>query len=406
VPDDILALLRSAFPEALGALIAASVLALIGWSWRRIRRQRQESSKAHPPVELVKITRGKLNTLHEMSRDCPVCLVGGVYWDITVGPIGTTKLEENEWSNADAVEYDIGGSALWVGRFLWKKQQKSYLFSAIGNGDDPHTVRFLELFENERWPLNRLAFGRPGDKTAITVHLLIQSRRRFRTMITYSGALSGFGWNSIAQQLNEKLTYGGVLYISGYFKTCLWQSLVGSLAALPRNTLVCIDHGRLVRKLEQGAAVRAIRDAFKARLVDLYFCTHNEIFDLFEVSRIRRLWLSWGRVQRILQELASRGELPLITLVRGGDISGKTKAYAIVGKSVYTLEGSIGPIYNHKTVSPTNEFNASMMYHLIHDPRFQELEEQVIEAGNKALEEMGLSTQSKDELEEKNSGNH
>jgi hypothetical protein len=336
-------------------------------------------------TDAIKRLTSKVDTLHDV-QDCRFCLVGAVYLDITLYPITTTELREAEWSNVDPLEYDVGGSALWAGRFLWEKGQKSYLFSALGGDNDPHTVHFNNLFKNECWLLNSLPMGKPGDRTAVTVHLN-QSHGRFGTMFTHRGVLRGFGWDGIISQLQEMLTDGGVLYISGYLKTKLDVGLIRNLAKLARNTLVCIDHGRLVRRQAHSDAVQALHIAFDRGLVDLYFCTYNEIFDLFDVNRRQDFPSDWGQVEQLLQKVVKEKRLPLITMVRGGSIQRKTRAFAIVGKSICPLKGSLGPTFIRKTVGPTNAFNASMMYHLVHGRKLPELKDRVIYAGNRAFKE-------------------
>lgn len=369
--------------EIIATLVVSVILAAIK-AWRDWITGR----KPLTPDPRLKHLESKLTELHKLAEsDCPFTLVGSSYLDIILRPIHTTKLERDEWSNIDPIRFDLGGSSVWVGRYLWKFHKKrSHLFSIRGESDDALAHEFQRLIkcEQDSWLQDDIIPGPPKSRTAVTVHL-VQHNEEFTTMFTHRGAVAWFGWDDIQEQLHKTLSQGGILYISGYLKTKLCTDLQMNLERLRKRVLICIDHGRLRPELVDGQAVQALCDAFEQGLTDIYFCTYKELLD-FCHSRYSDRYPSRPRnARRVLRKLATRTKLPFITIVRSADLRGKTKAYAIIGKSVYPLEGEAGPTLIKQSVGPKNAFNAAFLYHLIHDRRYDELEDQVKQAGYQAL---------------------
>jgi len=329
-----------------------------------------------------------LRNLHQ-SSDCPFVLLGAVYLDIILYPVTTTILRPEEWINLDSIGCTLGGSALWVGKYLGHLGQRSYLFSAKGTGSDPFTKEFERLIDCERGTELQdelVPCSLQDSCIGITVHL-IQPDFEFTTMFTCRGVLAKLGWRDVAGKLHERLEQGGVLYIGGYPKTNLDTDLREKLEALHRNTLICIDHGRLTPEQARSDAMKALRRVIRHGLVDVYFCTYPELLNFYEYEHQGSL--DEKGVMRTLEELASHRTLPTITALRDDLLPGDTKAYIIVGRSVRPLRGEAGEHLADSAagpaVGPVNAFNATMMYQLIHGSEYDKLEDFAIEAGNKAL---------------------
>jgi len=337
--------------------------------------------------------RAKLDYLCNLyqSSDCPFVLLGAVYLDIILYPIETTTLKPYEWSNLDSLRCKLGGSALLVGRYLGDLcRQRSYLFGAKGKEGDPFTSEFERLIagERSRWMQDELVpCSSEGSCTGVTVHL-IQQDRKFTTMFTDRGAVRNLDWALIAEKLRSRLTRGGVLYIGGYAKTALSTNLHDNLQALHENTLICIDHGRLTPAQARGSTMQSLRTVIELGLVDLYFCTYKELLTFYR--RRGKDPSNSQEVKHTLEDLASRKALPPITAVRDDLLPGKTKAYVIVGRSVWPLGDGGGDYLGNSAagpvVGPINAFNATMMYELVHTPRFGSLKDCATEAGEKAQE--------------------
>jgi len=386
--SDLLRLLSQSLPEIIGGLVVIAIVALLGWFGKLLSRRKKDRNSTvtggrAPSVSPQQRLKDKLDILHGLSN-CPFALVGSVYLDVILRPINTTKLGKDEWSSVGPIECALGGSSLWVSRYLWRLyKKKSYLFSIKGKGNDPFTKEFAKLIAHERhsWLRNRLISGPRNSRTAVTAHL-VQPNDEFTTMFTHRGVLVGFGWSDIQKQLDKTLAPGGVLYLSGYMKTFLYNGLQANLEMLLHNTLICVDHGRLVPGRFTDAG-QALRSAFRQGLVDVYFCTYKELLDLCRPSDERLPYPDDAKAA--LEELVGYGMLPIITVVRDNDFPGETKAYAIIEESVHPLKGKGGQSLLRDSVGPKNAFNAAMMYHLIRGAREDSLEELVIKAGKEAL---------------------
>jgi hypothetical protein len=244
-----------------------------------------------------------------------------------------------------------------------------------GRGNNVCTEEFESLLAEEGdWLRNEIVLGAENTCTAVTVHL-VQHDNSFTSMFTHRGVLAGFHCNQIPR-VHEILRDGGVMYVSGIFKTYLWNDLalnLRRLKRLPGKTLVCVDHGRLIVKEEaseskepevDSAAVKAVCNVFKQDLVDVYFCTYGELLDFY---RIAEDFYPENRqnVEQTLAELASRHKLPFITIVRYRDDQGEARAYAIVGGQTNSQEGEPVQYVLQDCIGPINAFNAVFMHRLI-----------------------------------------
>ena len=243
------------------------------------------------------------------NTDRPYTLLGSVYLDqIIISPISILELEKQEDQEITIYpfKYDLGGSTLWVGRILYLlSQRSSFLFSVQGRDEGDTFTREFKIrlsketllegrteqakVENEpkshRWLFDYVReIGRNDSRTAATLHLLT-ANHRFTTMLTHTGVLNDFDWGVVKDQLYRILKEGGTLYLAGYFKTNLSKELFEHLNQLAQlNTLVCLDHGRLVYGFINQGAVKDLLNAFASNAVDIYFCTLNELWRLYHFN--------------------------------------------------------------------------------------------------------------------------
>lgn len=377
--------------------LLASLITIIGFfyskPWKSIEERDFIKNPPPPLPQRESALKEKLDTIHKQfpKKDCPFALVGSVYLDIYLRPIETTELSKDEWSNIDTPELKVGGSSIWVGKFLWEiYKQKSHVYSIRGEGGNIFTDALIGLVEKENWLINGIRMGSSSSNAAITVHL-VQKSDTFTTMFTHTGELDIFGWNHIKEEIKDTLFSGGVLYISGYLKTKLCDGLNAHLQYFSQNVLICVDHGRLVHERNK---VKALYRAYKAGFVDVYFCTYRELFGFYAFAtsdnfppKKRIKWPSSSRrVIQNLKKLASSENLPLITLVRDENLPGNFKTFVIINKEVFPIKGNPGKKITKSGVGEINAFNAAFMYSLIHDQRYQMLEEQVTHAARAALE--------------------
>jgi hypothetical protein len=357
---------------------------------------RPESTDPRRPVS-VSTPRVPLDTLLERLQDKlgrlhagpgrPFALVGSVYLDVLIRPIVTTVLGKDEWINIDPIGFALGGSGLWVGKYLHQFYgQQSHLFSLVGKSSDLFTQEFTGLMGLETgWLAGNHVKRSSRGRTPVTVHL-IQSNNEFTTMFTHTGALSDFGWDDIQQELERTLEQGGVLYISGYLKTSLHVALSANLARFADNTLICIDHGRLRPEHVNGVAMDNLVEAFRQGRIDVYFCTYRELLSFYRARHSEEL-VDTGDIKDTLRHIQGSGILPALTIVRDKYQVRNSIAYAIVGESVYSLRGEGGPTVAGACVGPKNAFSAGMVHQLIHglDPHSHSLGTVVRDAGKEAL---------------------
>jgi hypothetical protein len=214
----------------------------------------------------------RLSDLQAQNHRAAV-IVGSVYLDITVGPIHSDALSKSEYGNLDRVKTDCGGAAVWVGRRLFDYQEKSFLFSRVGKGD-PFSQDLTRRLNGERWIKGGALARAEGIQSGISVHL-VQPGKMYTTF-THRGALNSLGWEGIMSGVLRAAKHGGILFISGYFRTNLCDDLRRSLESLPPRLVVCLDHGRFMPR-DNERALFALRDAFQQKAIDIYLCTYSDL---------------------------------------------------------------------------------------------------------------------------------
>jgi len=326
----------------------------------------------------------KINTLYH-SEECPFVLVGSVYLDIILRPIITTLLEKKEWDNLDHIRFDLGGSIMCVGRFLFlDHKQRSHLFSIKGGRGEPLSEVFDALITKEKWPINDLISSEPKSRPAVTVHL-IQHDKRFSTMFTQKGVLIELDWHNVNDELSIILQNGGVLFIGGYFKTNLCIGFKDNLEKYSDRTLICIDHGSLAPELITTQSIQALCEAFRTDTIDVYICTFSEITEFFKKSNQHTTYYLTGDIEKDLKIIAEKGVLPKITYVRGSDIPGNIDAFTIINKSIIPIQKKDCQIFKDSPVAPKNAFNAAVLYSLVKGERITDISQLAVNSGLEGL---------------------
>jgi hypothetical protein len=288
------------------AVVAAAIVWLAAWSFRRTREPSMVTlrrfalrlpKRFHPMLRVAAsyVQPGRHRKTGNRTRDGAVnrvahlralakpkiFLVGSAYLDLTLSPVTVNSLEEQEYSDLDGVKPDCGGSAVWVGRHLWDNfQQRSYLFTQIGNGDglSKELQRRLkwETWIRGNWIRGRTIHTAPGQQQSGLSVILMQEDSSFYTTFTQKGALASFSWERILVRIQRETGNGGLLYISGYFRTNLCEDLESNIRSLSPLVVTCVDHGRF-QPNDNIKAARALLEAFHQGLIDIYICTLSEL---------------------------------------------------------------------------------------------------------------------------------
>jgi sugar/nucleoside kinase (ribokinase family) len=254
----------------------------------------------------------RLQQLRDKSNPA-FAIVGGVYLDIRLQPVDVNLLEEGEFSVLDSIGMDAGGSAAWVGRFLYNmdKSRRSYLFTRLG--DDAFTKDLKQRLEKERWIKKLYEVAQKHSQCGVSIHL-VQPDGRPVTTLTHRGSLDSLGWRQIIDPLARETKRGGLIYISGYFRTHLYQDLRDALEALPARTVICIDHGRF-RPFDYQRAGDALKSVFSSGLIDVYLCNYPELRDFAGGAGLKVT--EQMSVADVIGLSERAGILPAVTVVRG-----------------------------------------------------------------------------------------
>ncbi|MFC6017659.1 hypothetical protein ACFP2T_15765 [Plantactinospora solaniradicis] len=346
--------------------------------------------------------RWRIAEIRKLRRP-PVVIAGGLYLDVHLTPVDVENLDGSEYGNLDTVQVECGGSALFMGRYLFERYGlRSHLFSRLGSGD-PLSDTLCRLLEQESWIEGSDIAKVPGLQCGVSAHLL--RRNGFHTTFTHMGALGGLRWGPIAAGLKRKTRRGGVLYISGYFRTDLCTDLIRTLQTMPPRVLVCVDHGRF-RKEENPRAASALTDAFAAGLVDLYVCTYSEITELMasagltveapgpeetlpEETLSQETLPAKTLPEDILKNLRTFAEarkLPPVTIVRGGVESPHPGAYVMFEGKVEFVRADVDPQVPYAEPGRKNAFNAALVHELAVGRPDMDLSEAVMGATQRAVQ--------------------
>lgn len=334
----------------------------------------------------------RLRSARGMQRPS-VVMVGGVYVDISLKPVDVDHLSSVEFANLNEIQTTCGGSAIWVGRYLYKVYKlRSALVSSTG-ASDPASRQLRSRLKAERWIRKRKMLKVKFHQCGQSVHL-IQSDGRFHTTFTHQGALRSLRWKAVHQRVRKLTDRGGLLYISGYFRTGLWLDFEESLKNLSPKILVCVDHGRFLEHDANPAAAELTR-AFARDYVDVYLCSFRELCQLASLRGTVSIGKGAGqididnidseeRVLNTLRTLATVRWLPKITVVRSDVDKHRVTAYIILDGEILVESQDRAPFMVDEP-GPRNAFNAGLIYSLVRGDRDEDLRDSLHHAAREAL---------------------
>jgi hypothetical protein len=309
-------------------------------------------------------------------------ILGGVYLDISLAPIDSDTLEQNEYSILDRVEPMCGGSAMYVGRFLHSEfHEMSSLYTRLGSGDVlSDTLR--KLLRDEQWIRRPRRFDvEPDKQSGISAHLIGRSEKKYTTF-THTGALGGLEWGPVLTRLARSAGPGGVLHISGYFRTGLHDGLTPALRNLSPHLLVCIDHGRFHAEHNRRPA-EALLESFRSQLVDIYICTLPELRTLMRFAEVEDG--DHANQQDLLDRYARSDVLPKVTVVRCERDEPFANAHVLVDDQVLPVRTQAELGHGRYLPGRNNAFNAALIYHLSKGDPNQNLSDAVTDSVAAAL---------------------
>ena len=323
------------------------------------------SAVARRQVTSVSLAR-KLQALAK-QRTPRIVLIGGVYLDLILYPIDTVQLDHREWANLEGIKMQLGGSAYYMGKYLYEQyQQESELVTIVGSTGDPLSAEAARLLEGEGWVRNDVIIDRTGSGTAVSVHL-VQRSEEFTTIFTHRGALDHLSWEDISRA-SSAVSQGepAVLYISAYFRSNLQFGLVERLRTHSKRHVIVLDHGRVNPETDHPQAAVAVKEAFKRGYVDIYVCTFGQLWALDKSPAIAEPIPVEMRTHEFFLDLTARLSLPPVTVIRGADWPGEGTAYLLLDGELHVVsdvgERTGVPIGG---VGPKNAFNASFLMSLI-----------------------------------------
>ena len=300
----------------------------------------------------------------ELTR---IVLIGGVYLDLILYPIDTVRLDHREWANLEGIKMQLGGSAYYMGKYLYDQyQQESELLTIVGSSGDPLSAEAARLLEGESWVRNDVITDPTPSATPVSVHL-VQRSEEFTTIFTNRGALDHLGWEHIFRS-STAVGRGepAVLYISAYFRSNLHFGLVQQLREFSKQHVIALDHGRVNPETDYPQSAVALKEAFKRGYVDIYFCTFTHLWAFDKSPAIEEPIPEELRTHQFIVDLAARLHLPPVTIIRGEDWPGEGTAYLLLDGELHVVsdvgDPTGGPIGG---VGPKNAFNASFLMSLL-----------------------------------------
>lgn len=309
-------------------------------------------------------THKRLIDLKRSRKELPCVLLGSTYLDVTLRPIHITELARAEHGGLEPVEVDCGGSTVWVGRHLYDRyERKSYLLTRIGRGD-PFSRLLERRLLKEKWIKKRkLKHSRSErrEQCGISIHLT-QYERPFHTTFTSAGTLRNLGWGPNLGRVQRLTPLGGVLYVSGYFRTNLLEMLEKSLRQISTRVLVVVDHGQFTPH-GNPPAEDALAAAFRGGLVDMYVCTFEEL-RAFAVVACPDVAQDLDPADFIIQ-MALSDSLPMVTVVRGDFPTPSADTYLLRNRDVtpFDLRQDLGNPENQP--GERSRFTAGLLQKLL-----------------------------------------
>lgn len=309
-------------------------------------------------------------------------IVGAIYIDLTITPVMETKLNPSEHSDLDQVSIGCGGSAWFVGRYLERKfGKKSTLYTKIGSVD-PLGKHLKTQMKREHWHKSLRFTVEPTKQCGVSVHL-VNRNKGYHTTFTHKGALADLDWGPVHDDLRWRSRKGGIMHISGYFRTSLCNDLSVSLRQLSPDLIVCVDHGRF-RPQDHERAARALLESFDEKLIDIYICTIPELRQLMELDGL--MSDPSDPDEDLLRRYNRSGRLPEVTVVRCEPGRSEAKAYVVTEKAVSLVKCRASIPRRLDYPGRNNAFNAALMYYIVEGATDEEFGAAICNATQKSLE--------------------
>jgi len=282
-------------------------------------------------------------------------------------PIDTLSLDDREWGNLETIKMQLGGSAYYLGKYLYSQyRQESELLTIVGSSDDPLSVEAARLLNKQGWVRNDVITDQSPSATPVSVHL-VQRSESFTTIFTHRGALDHLSWEHITQS-SSAVSRGepAVIYISAYFRSNLHFGLEKRLHELSKQHVIALDHGRVNPNTDNPQSAVALKEAFNRGYIDIYFCTFRQLWALYKSPITEEPIPIESRTHEFITDLAEHLSVPPVTVIRGEEWPGEGTAYLLLDRKLHVVSGvgepTTGPIGG---VGPKNAFNASFLMSLI-----------------------------------------
>lgn len=310
---------------------------------------------------------GKKLQLLAQQQLTHIVLIGGVYLDLILNPIDTITLDDREWGNLESIKMQLGGSAYYLGKYLYEQyRQESELLTIVGSTDDPLSREAARLLNGESWVRNNVVTDKRPSATPVSVHL-VQRSDKFTTIFTHRGALDHLSWEHIFQ---SSTAVGhdepALIYISAYFRSNLHSGLEKRLRELSRQHVISLDHGRVNPKTDNPQSAIALKEAFNRGYIDIYFCTFGQLWALDQSPTLEEAIPVESRTPEFIVELAERLNVPPVTIIRGKGWPGEGTAYLLLDRQLHVVSEAAEPTGEPiGGVDPKKAFNASFLMSLI-----------------------------------------
>lgn len=360
--------------QIVAAVVAAAVIAGMGFFFRRLwKRAQAVAARRTARVQLSDdpkdgpVRAGAVNVVRRVAAlrglpDPAVALVGSVYLDIVLWPVDVVELDNHEWADIEPLDLSAGGAAYYVGHYLAADfERKTSLFSGFGSMKDSLSQSLASIITAEGWMTNDITALEGDGQSATSVHLVRRDRTR-TAIFTHRGAVAAFGWDRIQDQFDKTLSAGGVLFLSGYFKTRLHTGLSTQLKRIHERAIVVADPGSIDSSSTHASQLESLREVIRTGLVDIHIASMREFLEIYgiEVSGSRLSTLR--ELNQILPGVADR--IAPIVYLRGADLPDDLSLIVIAdGKVCGTLTEK--NVVTGVAVGAKNAFSAALIDRLI-----------------------------------------
>lgn len=360
--------------QIVASVVAAGVIAGAGflsrWMWKRshtLAGRRTAGVQLSSDPKDGPVHAGAVNVVRRVATlrglpDPAVALVGSVYLDIILWPVDVVELDNHEWADIEPLDLSAGGAAYYVGHYLAADfGRKASLFSGFGSTKDSLSQSLASIITAEGWMTNDITALEGDGQSATSVHLVRRDRTR-TAIFTHRGAVAAFGWDRIQDQFDETLSAGGVLFLSGYFKTRLHTGLRAQLKRIHERAIVVADPGSIDSSSTDASQLESLREVIRTGLVDIHIASMREFLELYGIKVSGNRLSTLRELDQILPGVADR--IAPIVYLRGPDLPDDLSLIAIAdGKVCGTLTEK--KVVTGVAVGAKNAFSAALIDRLI-----------------------------------------